>query len=166
MKKGMKMASVGLLMSLALVGCSPMMDVETLGDAFLELTEEEQIEFIENYAPAQVIEKLMTEALEEAILVEEPNVHSNEALNELVQKIVWTIQKDEWGDTVATGVLENTTNKTIDYIEIDYKFKKDGITVDSSFTNAVNIAPGEKVKIEIYTFEDFDSLEVVGSSGF
>ena len=160
-----KWCAGSLLTGLLLVGCSPMMDVETLGNGFLELTEEEQIEFIEDYA-APVIEKLVTEALEEAIIVEEPNVHSDEALNELVQKIVWTIERDEWGDTIATGVLENTTNKTIDYIEIDYKFKKDGVTVDSSFTNAINIAPGEKVKIEIYTFEEFDTLEVEGSDGF
>ena len=165
MKNGMKMTSVGLLMSLTLVGCSPMMDVETLGDGFLELTEEEQIEFIEDYA-APVIEKLMTEALEEAIIVEEPNVHSDEVLNELVQGITWTIERGEFGDATATGILENTTDKTIDYIEIEYKFKKDGITVDSSWTNAINIAPGEKVQIEIYTYEDFDSLEVKGSDGF
>lgn len=164
MKNGMKMASVGLLMSLTLVGCSrsPMLNVETLGNGFLELTEPEQIEFIENFA-APVIEKLMTEA----IIVEEPNVHSDEALNALVQGITWTIERGgEFGDTKAIGILENTTDKTIDYIEIEYKLKKDGITVDSSFTNAVNIAPGEKVRIEIYTYEDFDSLEVVGSSGF
>ena len=165
MKTATKWCAGSLLTSLLLVGCSRMMDVETLGDGFLELTEPEQIEFIEDYA-APVIEKLMNEALEEAIIVEEPNVHSDQALNELVQKIVWTIQKDEWGDSVATGILENTTDKTIDYIEIEYKFKKDGITVDSSFTNAVNIAPGEKVQIEIYTFEEFDSLEVQGSDGF
>ena len=161
MKNGMKMASVGLLMSLTLVGCSPMMDVETLGNGFLELTDAEQIEFIEDYA-APVIEKLMAEA----IIVEEPNVHSDEALNELVQGITWTIERGAFGDATATGILENTTDKTIEYIEIEYKFKKDGITVDSSWTNAINIAPGEKVQIEIYTYEDFDSLEVVGSSGF
>ena len=161
MKNGMKMTSVGLLMGLTLVGCSPMMDVETLGNGFLELTDAEQIEFIEDYA-APVIEKLMTEA----IIVEEPNVHSDEALNKLVQGITWTIERGEFGDATAIGILENTTDKTIDYIEIEYKFKKDGITVDSSWTNLVNIAPGEKVRIEIYTYEDFDSLEVVGSDGF
>ncbi len=160
-----KWCAGSLLTSLLLVGCSPMMDVETLGDGFLELTEEEQIEFIEDYA-APVIEKLMTEALEEAIIVEEPNVHSDEALNELAQSIVWTIVKDEWGGATATGVLENTTDKTIDYIEIEYKFIKDGITVDSSWTNALNIAPGEKVQIEIYTYEEFDTLKVQGTDGF
>ena len=161
MKTTTKWCAGSLLTSLTLVGCSPMMDVETLGNGFLELTDAEQIEFIEDYA-APVIEKLMTEA----IIVEEPNVHSDEALNALVQGITWTIERGEFGDATATGVLENTTDKTIDYIEIEYKFKKDGITVDSSFTNAINIAPGEKVQIEIYTYEDFDSLEVVGSSGF
>ena len=163
--KTMKMASAGLLASLVLVGCSPMMSVEEIGQAIQELPEEQQEQLMEEYI-APIIEEYFTEALEEAIIVEEPNVHSDQALNELVQKIVWTIQKDEWGDSVATGILENTTEKTIDYIEIEYKFKKDGITVDSSFTNAVNIAPGEKVQIEIYTFEEFDTLEVEGSDGF
>ena len=160
-----KWCAGSLLTGLCLVGCSPMMNVETLGNGFLELTEAEQIEFIEEYA-APVIEKLLNDALQDAIIVEEPNVHSDEALNALVQQIVWTIEKDEWGDATATGVLQNTTEKTIDYIEIEYKFIKDGVTVDSSFTNAVNIAPGEKVKVEIYTFEEFDTLQVKGTSGF
>ena len=38
-----KWCAGSLLTGLLLVGCSPMMDVETLGDGFLELTEEEQI---------------------------------------------------------------------------------------------------------------------------
>ena len=59
MKNGMKMASVGLLMSLTLVGCSPMMDVETLGNGFLELTDAEQIEFIEDYVAPVRLKKLM-----------------------------------------------------------------------------------------------------------
>lgn len=103
-------------------------------------------------------------------VTEEPNavevVLTDEVLNELVSKIEWEFVADEWGDTIASGVLENTTDQEIDYIEIEYKFKKDGITVDSSWTNAVNIAPGEKVMIEIWTFEEFDTLEVEGSDGW
>ena len=101
-----------------------------------------------------------------AVEPEEPVVSYDEILNGLVKNITWTIEKDAWGDTIATGVLENTTDEEIEYIEIEYKFKKDDITVDSSWTNAINIAPGEKVQIEIYTFEEFDTLEVEGSDGF
>ena len=109
--------------------------------------------------PAESVEPTVVEP-------EEPVVSYDEILNGLVKNITWTIEKDEWGDTIATGVLENTTDEEIEYIEIEYKFKKDDITVDSSWTNAINIAPGEKVQIEIYTFEEFDTLEVEGSDGF
>lgn len=109
--------------------------------------------------PAEPVEPTVVEP-------EEPVISYDEILDGLVKNITWTIEKDEWGDTIATGVLENTTDEEIEYIEIEYKFKKDDITVDSSWTNAINIAPGEKVKIEIYTFEEFDTLEVEGSDGF
>ena len=109
--------------------------------------------------PAEPVEPTVVEP-------EEPVVSYDEILNGLVKNITWTIEKDAWGDTIATGVLENTTDEEIEYIEIEYKFKKDDITVDSSWTNAINIAPGEKVQIEIYTFEEFDALEVEGSDGF
>ena len=109
--------------------------------------------------PAEPVEPAVVEP-------EEPVVSYDEILNGLVKNITWTIEKDAWGDTIATGILENTTDEEIEYIEIEYKFKKDDITVDSSWTNAINIAPGEKVQIEIYTFEEFDTLEVEGSDGF
>ena len=160
------MASTGLILGL-LVGCSNQPTVEEVGQAFNSLTEEEQAQVIEEYV-APVIEKALEDAFGEAILIEEENeeVLTDSVLNELVQSIVWVHSTDEWGTTTTVGILENTTNATIDYIEIEYKFKKEGITVDSSWTNATNIAPGEKVKIEIITFEEFDSLEVAGSSGF
>ena len=65
----------------------------------------------------------------------------------LVQGITWTIERGEFGDATATGILENTTDKTIDYIEIEYKFKKDGITVDSSWTNAIILPQVKKYKL-------------------
>lgn len=103
----------------------------------------------------------------EPTVIEEPVVElTDELANELVEDIQWSFVEDGWGDTVASGILENTTEFEIEYIEIEYKFKRDGVTVDSSFTNAVNVAPGEKVLIEIYTFEQFDRLEVKGSLGF
>ena len=139
MKMTKWMASTGLVLGL-LVGCSS-----------------EVVEPVEPVEPVEVPE--------EKIIVEEQAL-TDEVLNEIVQDITWTIKTDSWGDTVATGILENTTGQTIDYIEIAYKFKRDGITVDSSWTNEINIAPGEKVEVEIYTFEEFDTLEVEGSDGF
>mgnify|MGYP003472976863 CR=1 FL=1 len=160
------LASTGLILGL-LVGCSNQPTVEEVGQAFNSLTEEEQAQVIEEYV-APVIEKALEDAFGEAILIEEENeeVLTDSVLNELVQSIVWVHSTDTWGTTTTVGILENTTDKTIAYIEIEHKFKKEGITVDSSWTNAINIAPGEKVEIEIITFEEFDSLEVAGSSGF
>lgn len=156
-------ASTGLVLGL-LVGCQSKPTVEQVGQDFNSLTEEQQAQVIEDYI-SPVIEKYFEEAFEEMFGVQEQTSASTDVLNELVSKVTWFHSTDEWGDTRTVGVLENTTDQTIDYIEIEYKYKKDGVTVDSSWTNVVNIAPGEKVQIEIYTFEDFDTFEVIGSSG-
>ena len=118
-----------------------------------------------------------TEPVEDNTVVEEPVVEDdnsifdlpgdkNEVYDQLVQEIEWQFETDEWGNTTVTGILENTTDEEIDYIEIEYKFTKDGITVDSSFTNETDIQPGEKVKIEIWTMEEFDNFEVKGTTGW
>ena len=80
--------------------------------------------------------------------------------NDMIKAIQWEMVQDEFGDTTVTGKLTNTSDKEIEYIEIEYKFIKDGVTVDSSFTNAVNIEPNETVLIEILTFEEFDTMQV------
>ena len=105
----------------------------------------------------------VNEAVEE---VEQESVENSATYDELVQAIEWSMVTDEYGDTTLTGVLTNTTDKEIDYIEIVYKFIKDGVTVDSSFTNEVNIGVGESAQIKIYTFEEFDSFEVKGTDGW
>lgn len=105
----------------------------------------------------------VNEAIEE---VEQESVENSTTYDELVQAIEWSVVTDEYGDTTLTGVLTNTTDKEIDYIEIEYKFIKDGVTVDSSFTNEVNVGVGESVQIKIYTFEEFDSFEVRGTDGW
>ena len=107
------------------------------------------------------------EVVDEAIQeVEQEGIELSNTYNDLVQAIEWTIVTDSWGDTTVTGILENTTDEVIDYIEIEYEFVKDGITVDSSFTNETDIEPNEKVKIEIITFEEFDTFTVKGSDGW
>jgi hypothetical protein len=160
-----------LALGLLLVGCSQNPTVADVEEAFNKLSEEEKVELLEGSVGdfiSEQLEKAFEEGLQELeddIVFEEEGL-GDEVLNELVQNIGWTFVKDEFGNVTATGVLENTTNQEIDYIEIEYKFKKDGITVDSSFTNANNIAPSEKVKIEIWTYEEFDTLEVEGSDGW
>ena len=108
---------------------------------------------------------LVGTAVDETITEMEQEIEENNATyDELVQAIEWQVVTDEiFGATTVTGVLTNTTDKEIDYIEVEYKFIKDGVTVDSSFINATDIQPGESVKIEIFTTEEFDNFEVKGT---
>ena len=102
---------------------------------------------------------LVGTAVDETITELEEN---NATYDELVQAIEWHAV-NEFGLTTVTGVLTNTTDKEIDYIEVEYKFIKDGVTVDSSFINATDIQPGESVKLDIMTVEEFDSFEAKGT---
>ena len=107
---------------------------------------------------------LVGTAVDETITEMEQEIEENNATyDELVQAIEWHTVTDEFGLTTVTGVLTNTTDKEIDYIEVEYKFIKDGVTVDSSFINATDIQPGESVKLDIMTVEEFDSFEVKGT---
>lgn len=110
---------------------------------------------------------LVGTAIDETVTeMEQESLEDNITYNDLVQAIEWNFTSDGYGETLATGILTNTTDKEIEYIEIEYKFIKDGVTVDSSLTNEVNIMPGESVKIEIVTFEEFDTMEVKGTDGW
>ena len=108
---------------------------------------------------------LVGTAVDETITEMEQELEENNATyDELVQAIEWQVVTDEiFGATTVTGVLTNTTDKEIDYIEVEYKFIKDGVTVDSSFINATDIQPGESVKLDIITVEEFDNFEVKGT---
>ena len=102
---------------------------------------------------------LVGTAVDETITEMEEN---NATYDELVQAVEWHAV-NEFGLTTVTGVLTNTTDKEIDYIEVEYKFIKDGVVVDSSFINATDIQAGESVKLDIMTVEEFDSFEVKGT---
>lgn len=104
----------------------------------------------------------VNESIEE---MEQESMETNATYDSLVQAIEWSYVTDSYGDTTVTGELTNTTDKEIEYIHIEYKFIKDGVTVDSSWTNAINIEPNETVEIEIITLEDFDSMQVKGTDG-
>ena len=110
---------------------------------------------------------LVGTAVDETITEMEQELEENNATyDELVQAIEWNTVTDEFGFTTITGILTNTTEEEIDYIEVEYKLVKDGITVENSFTNATNIMPGESVKIEIFTTEEFDTVKVKGTGIF
>ena len=107
---------------------------------------------------------LVGTAVDETITEMEQEIEENNATyDELVQAVEWNTVTDEFGLTTVTGVLTNTTDKEIDYIEVEYKFIKDGVVVDSSFINATDIQAGESVKLDIMTVEEFDSFEVKGT---
>ena len=107
---------------------------------------------------------LVGTAVDETITEMEQEIEENNATyDELVQAVEWNTVTDEFGLTTITGVLTNTTDKEIDYIEVEYKFIKDGVVVDSSFINATDIQAGESVKLDIMTVEEFDSFEVKGT---
>ena len=110
---------------------------------------------------------LVGTAVDETITEMEQELEENNATyDELVQAIEWNTVTDEFGLTTVTGILTNTTEEEIDYIEVEYKLVKDGITVENSFTNATDIMPGESVKIEIFTTEEFDTVKVKGTGIF
>ena len=108
------------------------------------------------------------EVVDESIQeVEQESKELNVVLDELVQAIEWQVTTDSLGDIIMTGILENTTDQEIEYIEIAYEFKKDGITIEESWTNASEIEPGEKVQIEIITcIQEYDEFNVKGSDGW
>ena len=107
---------------------------------------------------------LVGTAVDETVTEMEQEIEENNATyDELVQAVEWNTVTDEFGLTTVTGVLTNTTDKEIDYIEVEYKFIKDGVVVDSSFINATDIQVGESVKLDIMTVEEFDSFEVKGT---
>ena len=107
---------------------------------------------------------LVGTAVDETITEMEQEIEENNTTyDELVQAVEWNTVTDEFGLTTITGVLTNTTDKEIDYIEVEYKFIKDGVVVDSSFINATDIQAGESVKLDIMTVEEFDTMEVKGT---
>ena len=76
---------------------------------------------------------------------------SNKLLKDKAQEIVNNINWRREGDYLV-GEFVNTTDKEIDYLEIEYKFiDSNGNVIDSSFVNESNIAPNETREIRIDT---------------
>lgn len=96
--------------------------------------------------------------------VEQETANKDAEYQKLCESIQWEVKDDGFTKTIE-GVLENTTSESIDYIQFDYKtFDGQGVTVDKSFTNETDIAPGEKRSIVIYPINDFETFEITVSS--
>ena len=109
---------------------------------------------------SQEVEEVEEPKTEQKVEVKKPE---KVTYNDMIEAIEWEMVQDEYGDTTVTGKLTNTSDKEIEYIEIEYKFVLDGVTVESSFTNAVNIEPNETIRVEIYTCEEFNTMQVKDS---
>ena len=105
------------------------------------------------------------DAVEEEVNVVVEQVNEKVSYTDLLKEGEWNIATNtEYGwDTTVTGVITNTTDSEIEYIEVEYKVIKDNVTADSSWTNAINIETGESAKLEFYTFEEFDTIKVKDS---
>ena len=96
--------------------------------------------------------------------VEQETASKDEVYADLVKDIEWAIENDGFIPKVV-GVLENTTDEKIDYIQFEYKFMDaDGVVIEKSFTNEVDIAPGEKRKVEIFANENMKSFTIEAKS--
>lgn len=96
--------------------------------------------------------------------VQQETANKDAEYQKLCESIQWEVKDDGFTKTIE-GVLENTTSEYIDYIQFDYKtFDGQGVTVDKSFTNETDIAPGEKRSIVMYPINDFETFEITVSS--
>lgn len=93
--------------------------------------------------------------------MEEETAKKDEVYQTIANNIAWEVERSEFSSKIV-GILENTLEEAISYIEFDYKtFDKEGVTLESSFTNEVDIAPGEKRKVEILIIDDsFATYEI------
>lgn len=99
----------------------------------------------------QTVDEALTETVNE---IEEESNKQQEAVNKMFENVEWEIIKDDWSTTI-TAVVTNNSDVKIDYVEVEYKlYDENGVTIESSFTNATDIEVGESRKIEIYVIED------------
>lgn len=85
----------------------------------------------------------------------------DELYNEMLKKVDWKVDKGDFSTNII-GVFENTSEEEIGYIQFNYKtFDANGVALESSFTNEVNIKPGEKRQVTIMLInKDFSKYEI------
>lgn len=109
-------------------------------------------------AVGEAVDEVTTE------IVEESNTQE-QAVEQITKDLEWTFVPDGYGYGTLETTITNNTDVEIDYIEFNAKFIKDGVTVSTDWTNAVDIAVGESRKIEFVLVEEgFDSFEITSTS--
>lgn len=102
---------------------------------------------------------------EVATEVQEESDKQAEVVEQVTDEMEWKLVEDEYGFKTLEAVITNDTDTEIDYVEFNVKFIKDGITVETDWTNATDIAVGESRKVEFSLVPDeFDSYEVTATS--
>ena len=78
--------------------------------------------------------RILIDAVEKEVNVVVEQVNEKVSYTDLLKEGEWNITTNtEYGwDTTVTGVITNTTDSEIEYIEVEYKVIKDNVTVDSS----------------------------------
>ncbi|WP_195335396.1 FxLYD domain-containing protein [Paraclostridium bifermentans] len=97
--------------------------------------------------------------------VKEDTVKNDSKVQDLAKDMSWEVEKDQF-TTKIVGTFENKSNEKIGYLQFDYKLiDKEGIVIESSFTNETDIMPKEKRKVEILCSKNnFDKYEITAKS--
>lgn len=97
--------------------------------------------------------------------MENEAVVKDEKYNDIVKNIKWEVVSNGFSTSIV-GILENTLDEEISYIQLDYKtFDASGVVLDKSFTNETDITVGEKRKVEIMLINnEFDTYEITAKS--
>ena len=102
---------------------------------------------------------------ETATEIQEESNKQEEAVKQVFETMEWTLVEDEFGFKTLESVIVNNTETKIDYIQFNVKFIKDGTTIETDWTNAVNIEAGESRKVEFLLVpDDYDSFEVTATN--
>ena len=102
---------------------------------------------------------------ETATEIQEESNKQEEAVKQVFETMEWTLVEDEFGFKTLESVIVNNTETKIDYIQFNVKFIKDGVVIETDWTNAVNIEAGESRKVEFLLVpDDYDSFEVTATN--
>ena len=86
-----------------------------------------------------------------------------EAVGNMTADLEMDSQTDEFGDTTATGVLENNTGYDFDDFEVHFTlYDENGVVVDTPVDYLQNFTNGTKAQVEFYTDKQFSTYEVYG----
>lgn len=92
-------------------------------------------------------------------------VQKEEATEEAIQKWIDSFEfemvSDEYDWKTYQCITENSTGSDFDYVSLSINLiDKDGVVIESTYSNMNNIKNGAKVKFEFTTDADFESYEI------